>query len=238
MRGRQLWPNPTRLTFDYLLGFVRRPLGEKNKMSSERREEIVLTQFVFSKEIFLAAKRDAQSWKRPKKKPQVCINSMWQTTVRQISSNDKKGGKIFFMGVTTPRGQWHRSHGGVHSSTEHSRKSSEKRTTEVLNTLHKCSQTLMVFSLSLVQAALAIWIKANLTLLHWSPTFKASVIWRLEVLFDFGQGCCICILSVKKWAWNGCSCSGYHNTLLERGKTTLLTYYYPLVQSPRYQERG
>lgn len=61
MRGRQLWPNPTRLTFDYLLGFVRRPLGEKNKMSSERREEIVLTQFVFSKEIFLAAKRDAQS---------------------------------------------------------------------------------------------------------------------------------------------------------------------------------
>lgn len=60
MRGGQLWPNPTWLTFDYLLGFVRRSLGE-NKMSSERREETVLRQFVFSKEIFFAAKREAQS---------------------------------------------------------------------------------------------------------------------------------------------------------------------------------
>lgn len=172
--------------------------------------------------------------KNPKTALTLCDRQQWD----KFQALTRKAVKIFFMDVITPRIQWHRSHGVVHNSTEHSRKSSEKMTTEVLNTLHKYSQMLMVFSLSLAQAALEIWIKANLTLLHWSPTFKASVIWKLEVLFDFGQGCCICILYVKKWAWNGCSCSGYHNTLLERGKTTLLTFYYPLVQSPRYQELG
>ena len=61
MRGGRLQPNPTWLTFDSLLGFVRRSSGENNKMSSERRGEIVLRQFVFSKEIFFAVKREAQS---------------------------------------------------------------------------------------------------------------------------------------------------------------------------------
>lgn len=57
-------------TFDYLLGFVRRSLGE-NKMSSERREETVLRQFVFSKKIFFSQPRGRHRVEKAEKNPSL-----------------------------------------------------------------------------------------------------------------------------------------------------------------------